>query len=143
VEVRNGTVRGFYYGILEASSSGASHRVINMRAVNNNTGILLNGKNHLVQDCTGSNNTSTGIHVVSGKIVGCMACNNSSSGISLSTSGSIINNVADFNYYGFRFWGTPTVLFSRNSASNNTANQYGGINQYSLYGPNAGLPFPY
>ena len=50
VEVRNGTVTGWNNGIFE-SGSGLGHRIINVRAVGNNTGIWLGNTGHLVKGC--------------------------------------------------------------------------------------------
>jgi hypothetical protein len=50
VEIRNGTVTGFLVGIKE-SGSGLAHRIINVRAVGNGTGISLSGTGHLVKGC--------------------------------------------------------------------------------------------
>ena len=58
VEIRNGTVRDFHYGIYESSSSDlAGHRVIDVRALSNGIrGIYLGSRNNLVKDCTASEN---------------------------------------------------------------------------------------
>jgi hypothetical protein len=58
VEIRNGTIRNFgSNGIYEESASGNSHRVINVRVMNNRGwGIYLEGSNHMVRDCTASSN---------------------------------------------------------------------------------------
>jgi hypothetical protein len=57
VEIQNGTIRGFYQGIYEVRDTGKNHRVINVRAVfNKNSGIYLSGHNHLIKDCTVSDN---------------------------------------------------------------------------------------
>ena len=50
VEIRNGTVRGFYTGIYESSTNGQNHRVLNVRVVSNlKHGIYLNGENYMVR----------------------------------------------------------------------------------------------
>jgi len=74
VEIRNGTVRNFLYGIYENNGSG--HRVIDVRAISNKSGgICLSGSGHLVKSCTTGNNgtsaTSTvfGIYAGSGSTV--------------------------------------------------------------------------
>ncbi|MBU4446981.1 MAG: hypothetical protein KKD99_00240, partial [Proteobacteria bacterium] len=55
VEIRNGTISGFFTGINEDSANGTNHRVINIRADSNTrtagVGILLSGLNHLVRGC--------------------------------------------------------------------------------------------
>ena len=106
VEIRNGTVISFSYGIHESNATnGAKHRVINVRAINNSYGIWLAGVNHLVNGCTGSNGV-TGIYVFNGTISNCVACNNSDTGIYLEWAGSAIGNIAAQNtIYGFHFGG--------------------------------------
>jgi hypothetical protein len=57
VEIRNGTVRGFFCGINENYVRGRNHRVINIRAISNsNHGIILQSTNNLIKDCTVSRN---------------------------------------------------------------------------------------
>ncbi len=57
VEIRNGTIRSFRNGIFETANPEIGHRVINVRAVSNGLhGIRLGGKNHLVKNCTASDN---------------------------------------------------------------------------------------
>ena len=76
VEIRNGTVRDFHYGIYESGSNGQGHRIINVRAVSNVLrGIYLFGKDHLVKNCTASDNgddaasTVYGIYAYNGSTV--------------------------------------------------------------------------
>ncbi len=67
VEIRNGTVRDFYYGIIEVNSSGQDHRIIDIRAVSNSRhGINLSGSSHLIKDCTASENGESATIDVSG-----------------------------------------------------------------------------
>jgi len=58
VEIRNGTVRDFgNYGVCESLSSGRYHRVIGIRSIYNGLGgIILAGNNHVVKECTASDN---------------------------------------------------------------------------------------
>ena len=66
VEIRNGTVRDFCYGIYE-TSSGQSHRIINVRIISNTQrGIHLGGSGHLVKDCTVSENGTSATSSVYG-----------------------------------------------------------------------------
>ncbi|MHC4575393.1 MAG: right-handed parallel beta-helix repeat-containing protein, partial [Planctomycetota bacterium] len=70
VEVCNGTVRDFYRGIREQSSSGEQHRVINVRVMSNEYGgIFLMGYGHLVKDCTAQENGYYGIYAKYGSTV--------------------------------------------------------------------------
>ena len=65
VEVRNGTVRDFYYGIHEDSTAGNQHRIINVRAVSNTQGgIWLNGSANLIKDCTVRENGTSAADIV-------------------------------------------------------------------------------
>ena len=61
VEIRNGTVRNFIAGILEQDTAlSRDHRVIDVRAISNGLcGIYLGGTNHLVKDCTASDNADS------------------------------------------------------------------------------------
>ena len=96
VEIRNGSLQNFSYGIHEDFSDSARHRVINVRVEGNNTyqlnsyGILLEGNGHLVKGCSawGSN---TGIRITNGTVNGCHleGCR---FGISISNSGNAIGN---------------------------------------------------
>ena len=58
IEIRNGTVRNFpMRGIYEFSSAGKGHRIINIRAMDNEgAGIFLQSKNNLVEGCTAGQN---------------------------------------------------------------------------------------
>ncbi len=84
VEIRNGTVRDFTYGIYEMSSTGKNHRIINVRALSNRiSGILLYGQNCQVRDCmvadngASATNAASGIYVANGSIVtDNIVCNN-------------------------------------------------------------------
>ena len=113
VEIRNGTVHGFHYGIGEDSSLGQGHRVIDVRALSNGaTGIYLKSKNNLVKDCTARNNGYSaaydvyGIYAGSGSTVtGNTACDN--------------GDWADDDVYGIYLGGDNLV--DQNTASNNGA----------------------
>lgn len=76
VEIRNGTVRDFSYGIYEMSSTGNNHRIINVRVLSNRvSGILIYGQKCQVRDCTVADNgaaassTVSGIYVANGGTV--------------------------------------------------------------------------
>ena len=51
VEIRNGTVTAFSTGIYENGFSAKAHRILNVRAVGNTTGIMLYNTGHLVKGC--------------------------------------------------------------------------------------------
>ncbi|MHB8070287.1 MAG: right-handed parallel beta-helix repeat-containing protein [Desulfobaccales bacterium] len=136
VEIRNGTVSGFNVGIWENYANGAQHRVSNVRAISNAYSIWLNGKNHLVNACSGSYGT-VGIFAGSGAITGSVASNNGEHGIELLGSGSLIGNIANNNgTTGFLF-GTAIIMVDRNSASDNGTN-YSAGGASTAWGVNAG-----
>lgn len=96
VEVRNGTVRDFYYGIFENSTNGKSHRFVNVRVVSNlNRGIYMIGTGNLFKDCSVSGNGDTGIQTGHGSTVtGNTAWDNGSRGISAGYGCTVINNTS-------------------------------------------------
>ena len=97
VEVRNGTVANFgSIGISEAGGSGSNHRIINVRVKGNGaSGIFLFGSNHLVKDCTVSDNQGFGIFVQYGSVVnGSTTYNNTVDGISSTIGSTITGNTA-------------------------------------------------
>ena len=141
VEIRNGTVRGFFTGIYEASpDNGANHRILNIRADYNNipggVGIYLLGKNHLVRDCKASFNAHEGIIIGSGTITTCVASNNGSYGIIMG-DGSLLENVATNNGAGFGLEATNNILVDGNSADGNSAANYSGSGPGTTWGVNA------
>jgi parallel beta-helix repeat protein len=154
VEIRNGTIRNFGSdGIYVETDSGNSHRVINVRVMNNKgRGIILNGNNHMVKDCTVSSNGNTGIYAGLGSTIsgttaysnagygiyagygntisGNTACSNGSSGISAAYGSTVSGNTVYNNAWsGIEAYDGCTV-------KNNTAyyNQINGIylNGYNL-----------
>jgi parallel beta-helix repeat protein len=148
VEIRNGTIRNFgSTGIYEEGSSGNSHRVINVRVMNNKGyGIDLYGSNHMVKDCTVSNNENSGIGIygsgsaITGNtayanggtgidggigctITGNTAYANGGSGIYASFGSTVKNNTTYYNqYYGLYL--NVYILVDGNTALDN--NQSGG-----------------
>jgi len=144
VEVRNGTVCGFLIGIVEVSNiNGNKHRAIDIRATNTNTGIWFYGKNHLIKNCNGSNNTNYGLYVMNGMIVDCVAADNNY-GLAMDGPGSVIGNTVRNNqvrnfYVGSG--GANSILVDRNSAFGLTPNYYipTGTTGVTM-GTNAGTP---
>jgi hypothetical protein len=146
VEIRNGTVRDFHMGIRDGDSINANkHRVINIRATNNVNGIALAGNNHLVNNCSSSNNKSfgTGIGIDSGLITDCVA-NNNGIGISLRGPGSVLGSTACNN--NFNLWlgnGVATsILVDGNSAFGQSPNYYqpSGTSGVVITANNSGTP---
>lgn len=150
VEIRNGTVSGFFTGIWEDSQNGTNHRISNIRADYNTTsggvGIILTGINHLVRGCTASHNSYGGIGFGSGTITGCVACNNGNYGITLHGAGSVLNNIANNNtLYNFKLGTADTatnIMVNGNSASGLSTNYYKPNNStgVEISALNAGTP---
>ncbi|MCX5891159.1 MAG: right-handed parallel beta-helix repeat-containing protein [Deltaproteobacteria bacterium] len=147
VEIRNGTVRGFGGGgVYEDNSSGNKHRVINVRSTSNLYGILLSGQNHLIKNCSASDNIGNGLFVGSGLITDCVANNNTGGyGIYIYGPGSVLGNTACNNsQYNFRLGhGVATsILVDRNSSfslgTNYTINS--GTTGVVITGNNSGTP---
>jgi hypothetical protein len=145
VEIRNGTITGFSNGVLDWSESGTNYRLLNIRADYNTrtggAGIMIGGYNHLVRNCTASNNTSTGISILSGTITGCVASNNSYCDIYLEGPGSLLDNVANnttsTGTTGFNIGSGTKILVDGNSATGNGTNYTAG-GADTVWGANAG-----
>jgi hypothetical protein len=137
VEVRNGTVKSFYYGIQEHQAEGSNHRIVNVRCLGNIlTGISLAGNNHLIKGCTvtdSGNSSGGGIDLQgSGSVIGNTVYTSSGTGINLSTS---IDNL---------------IIVDQNTVSG-TGTHYSGGSATTIwagksatypYGNNAGAPLP-
>jgi parallel beta-helix repeat protein len=134
VEIRNGTIRNFgSHGIYEESSSGNSHRVINVRVMNNKGyGIQLDGSNHMVKDCTASNNNGDlGIYAGSGStVIGNTAYDNGKSGILAGYGSTVIGNTAYSN--GLNGIITDTGCTVKNNTAVNNQSVGISINTYNL-----------
>lgn len=126
VEVRNGTIRGFYLGICEQNVAGTRHRIINIRASGNGYGIGLYGNKHVVKNCICSDNLSTGIYVDgAGTVTDCVASNNNR-GIEFFGPGNVLGNTACSN--SINFWighnVATSIMVDRNSAFGQNPNYY-------------------
>ena len=127
VEIRNGTIRNFYYGINE-EFSGQSHRVIDVRAISNRRdGIYLNGNGHLVKNCMAYDNGAShpatssvyGIRVGNGSIVADSTANYNGNSTGSSAYGIHTGN-------GCTVTGNTAIL-NGNSAGGSAAGIYTGI----------------
>jgi hypothetical protein len=142
VEIRNGTVRGFFNGVWN-SPIGNKSRALNIRAIDNGNGISIESSNCLVKGCNASNNSGSGIIVVSGLIADCVASNNFN-GIVLEGPGSVLGNNA-FNNSGLNFLlgnGVATAIMAdRNSAFGLATNYHVPPGTTGVqWGINAGSP---
>jgi hypothetical protein len=91
VEIRNGTLRDWYYGIWGNGNMNACHRVINVRAEGNIFGIFLNESSHTVKGCVVVDNSSTAIWANNSMITG-NQITNCTNGI-FNNDGTSSNNV--------------------------------------------------
>jgi parallel beta-helix repeat protein len=144
VEIRNGTVHGFFGGIFESSNGINHHRISNIRAFNpgsNGLGINigLSGSQNVVKNCTAANNAGRGIAIGSGTIIGCEAYGNQCGFLVLSGPASIIGNVATNNTgFGFMFFSSQKIMLDQNSASDNGTNYSPKDATNTAWGVNAG-----
>jgi parallel beta-helix repeat protein len=169
VEIRNGTVQGFEFGITDATSSSTSFRVFNARVRENSYGITLPGSGNLIKGCTVSNNTD-GIYVnmstASGNVVencgrgifgtGTISGNlvkNCATGIEIhGAGGSVIGNTVfcDTGQTGISLSTSAPIIMDQNTVSG-TGTHYSGGGSNTVwagksatypYGNNAGAPIP-
>jgi hypothetical protein len=120
VEVRNGTVRNFFVGVHDGDiNNGKKHRALNLRVTNTTFGIVFDGQNHLIKNCSASDNINTGLHIGSGLITDCVA-NFNGVGIILDGPGSVLGNTACNNTSNNFVFGkialATSILVDRNSA---------------------------
>jgi hypothetical protein len=116
VEVRNGTLAGWYEGVY--SNTGSRQRLINVRAHSDTYGFYLNGDDHLIQLCSaiqGGFGAGTGIVLNgSGKVSGTTVMNFANYGIYIGTggtaTGNLVQNCADTGIYAY----SGTTLISYN-----------------------------
>jgi hypothetical protein len=148
VEIRNGTVRGWNYGIFESGAGGLAHRIINVRAEGNTQGIRLYGNGHLIKGCNASNNTNTGLYLDSGMITDCVASNNGTglngTGLKLAGPGNVLGNAVFNNKNRNLDLGNgvaTAIMVDRNSAFGLNPNYYVIPNTTGVqWGINAGAP---
>jgi parallel beta-helix repeat protein len=150
VEVRNGTIKGFYYGIREDSTDGRHHRVINVRLEGNSMGIFLDSRGNFIKDCSAFEN-GDGIYVsslstVTGNtsnyndywgifagwsctVTGNTVCLNDGTGLYAGRYSTIVGNTASSNnYYGI--YPQSDCLVDQNTAvANDRAGGYANIKE--------------
>ena len=150
VEIRNGTVRGFNWGLYDSvvSSTTGQHRAINVRAYGNTVGILFSSSNNLIKGCNASGNTSTGLYMYSGLITDCVASNNNI-GIWVLRPSNVIGNAVFNNSTHNLYLGigvATAIMVDRNSAFGLNPNYYITAGTTGLVGigsgtiTNAGAP---
>jgi len=120
VEIRNGTIKLFYAGITEISTSGARHRVINVKTIGNANGISLSGIDNFIKQCTSANNTVNGITVgANSSISENIVSHNTGYGIYAGDSASITGNSVSYNGSNGITAGIGAAIFL-NTISNNS-----------------------
>jgi len=122
VEIRNGTVSGWDYGIYE-SGTGLNHRIFNVRAAGATSGIRLYGDGHLVKGCDGSQTAAgfTAIYLGGvGTVSGCKATPGSGARGILTGGGAISDNVVIGNggTDSHGIWASAPVVIRGNEVSN-------------------------
>jgi len=162
VEVRNGYMTGFLYGLCSYYSNSIGIKASNLTTYENYTGIYITSPGAEVRDCISYNNSNMGIFIFEdGNIVtGNIAYNNVNTGIYVSEHSSVVGNNSYGNpgtgmyagpgctvknnsscgngNYGIRT--TGTVLLDGNAA---TGNNGGGVGaNYSVAGATLGTNTP-
>ena len=146
VEVRNGTVTGWKYGV---NGGGTNQRAVGVRAVGNTYGIVL-GYNALIKDCTATQGSFAAgyyaLGITSGTISGCTVYNFTSSpapGISslfVGSGGTAIDNVV-INCAAIGIKGEGPTTISNNAVINcstGISNEGGGSITGNAVKANAG-----
>jgi len=125
VEVRNGTITGFFTGVYGQNGSyldAIGNRVIGVRGHGNLNGILLGGYNHLIKGCSVSpgtlvsQNSSYGLFLTVGTISGCTASGFNTSAIEIGY-GTVSDNVV-LNCPGIGIYGLANASILHNQVSN-------------------------
>ncbi|MFZ5453195.1 MAG: NosD domain-containing protein [Thermodesulfobacteriota bacterium] len=104
VEVRNGTLSGWYMGVKEDYSGASRHRMIGIRAVGNRNGINLSGTSHLIKGCTalpGSFGATMGLAILGTGTVSDCITKDFDFGIYISSgtvSGNVVSDCANGIY---------------------------------------------
>ena len=145
VEIRNGTVTGWFKGIAEDGDGAAGHRMIGVRAAKNQFGIYLHGTNHLIKGCLatqGNFGSGSGLIILGGGTISdCTSMNfttsnpavdNSGYGI-LIGSGTVSRNLVVFCHdngstgaTGIKATGTTTISYNQVSQCRTGISSSGG-----------------
>ena len=120
VEIRNGTVSGWNFGISEAGA-GFGHRIINVRAEGNVNGIHVNGSGHLIKGCraTAGSGSGKGLFIqYNGTVSGCLVRYFTNIGIDI-TRGVVNGNVVVGSGSGDRgIYASAQTLIMGNEVTN-------------------------
>lgn len=137
VEIRNGTIRDFTWGIDGRGADVAVYdiRITGIRTFGNSSeGIALAGARHMVEDCIVSTNGSTGIRVGDfSTVIGSVTTGNGGSGISAGDGSTIAGNICNGNYTGI--YASDYSVITNNTANGSTGpGSYTGSGIYARYG---------
>lgn len=139
VEIRNGTISNFNYGInddyimMVSNGTSTNHRVIGVRALSNvQFGIKLYGPNSEVRDCLAGNN---GTSASGTNIFGISVANNSTV-----TANTVSNNggSAQFNAMVFGITAGSGCTVTGNTVNNNGVSAAEGTMVYGIYAYSGG-----
>jgi hypothetical protein len=132
VEIRNGTLSGWYTGIYESYGNTVyGHRVINVRVENNSKGVMLGGFGHLIEGCraTAGSTPSAGFFAY-GMILGCMA-NGYATGAGIDGQAIMKGNVVSKSLWGISgYW----LLLIGNSVSDCNFGIFANVGEASIIG---------
>ncbi|MFZ5453193.1 MAG: hypothetical protein ACOZF2_15145 [Thermodesulfobacteriota bacterium] len=127
VEVRNGTLTGWYMGVQE-DGGGDNHQIIGIRAAGNRIGIYLTGTRHLIKGCTafpGSYGSTIGLLISgTGAISGCTV-RSFDIGISI-YEGTVSSNVVSDCAIGINANGNTMINYNQVSSCSSGINGTGG-----------------
>jgi hypothetical protein len=125
VEIREGTLRGFVYGIRDSSSEARGHRVIGVRVLDNRYyGIYFGGHSNLVRDSLMAGSQRDGVYAgYASTLLRNTAHGNGQTGIDAGVGSTLIGNVA-YDNNGAGIYAGPGCTLSRNAAFRNAS---GGI----------------
>jgi len=128
VTIKNGTVRDFGNdGIVEASSNGRSHKIVNIKVLNNGSdGIRLFGINHQIKGCIAEANglTDSGFAIFAERgalLINNSAAENAGNGVAGGIGSMLSGNIASNNHVGLV--GSTSTAITNNTAYDNV--EYG------------------
>jgi hypothetical protein len=119
VEIRNGTLRGWYIAIRDQVSGVGRNRAFNIRVENGSYGIQFTGTANMIKGCI-SQTTETGILSNGGTISGNVVANNY---IGIAAQGTISGNSTTNCTYGIGCSGASTII--HNTIVTTTTSQTG------------------
>jgi len=108
VEIRNGTLSGWFIAILDMVSGVGCNRAFNIRVENGNYGIEFDGTGNLIKGCT-SETVTTGLYCNGGIVSGNTVTNNTF-GICGQFGTISGNTMYNCSTYGLYTWGACNII---------------------------------